>query len=108
MNDRAVSPVELRGRGWQAFDEPVSRTAVQTVSRLTIWPEAPPVDDGRGFISLFQFFAVHRAAIIPRPPEKPAEPELEEEPEPQSLVLEKMVEFQASLPDKLDIHKEVA
>jgi hypothetical protein len=33
-------------------------------------------------------------------------PEPEEEPEPQSLVREKLVEFQASLPDKLDISKE--
>jgi hypothetical protein len=40
------------------------------------------------------------------PPPASDESEQEEEPEPQSLVREELIEFQASLPDKLDISKE--
>ncbi len=40
------------------------------------------------------------------PPRAPVEPEPAEEPEPQSLVRDKLIELQASLPDKLDVSKE--
>ena len=88
---------ELRGRGWRVFDEPV-------------YPEPPfapfhghhltrAVDNGLrpGLISSLK-------GLLAKSP--PVEWELEEEPEPSPLIRDPLVEFQASLPDKLDISKE--
>src|ERR1700722_2065437 len=65
-------------------------------------PDAPSVDDGAKptfLSSLVEKLSGKMAA-------PPAIVEAEEEPKPQSLVREELIEFQASLPDKLDISKE--
>jgi len=93
---------ELRGRGWQVFDEPVYPEP-PFVPFAHYLPETPVVDDGRRPTVLSSLF---RKLASPRPGAPPAIPEPEEEPELQSLVREKLIEFQASLPDKLDIPKE--
>jgi hypothetical protein len=97
---------ELRGRGWQVFDEPVYPEPPFRPFHGHYLPEAPPVDDGRKPTFLSSLVEKLSNKLSTTPPPVEIEPEAEEEPEPQSLVREKTVEFQASLPDKLDIHKE--
>jgi hypothetical protein len=94
---------ELRGRGWQVFDEPVHPEPPFVPFHGHHLLNTPAVDNGRRPTLLS---SLYRKLTSPPPEAPPDVPEPEEEPEPQSLVREKMVEFQASLPDKLDIHKE--
>jgi hypothetical protein len=90
---------ELRGRGWQVFDGPVQPEPPFVPFHGHHLLETPAVDNGRRATVLSSLFRK-----LTSPP--PDVPEPEEEPEPQSLVREKLIEFQASLPDKLDISKE--
>ena len=94
---------ELRGRGWQVFDEPVHPEPPFVPFHGHHLLETPAVDNGRRptFLS-----SLYRKLTSPPPETPPVEPEPEEEPEPQSLVREKLIGFQASLPDKLDIPKD--
>jgi hypothetical protein len=94
---------ELRGRGWQVFDEPVQPEPPFRPFHGHYLPNEPVIDDGRRptFLS-----SLYRKLTSPPPDAPPVEPEPEEEPEPHSLVREELIEFQASLPDKLDISKE--
>src|ERR1039458_5483379 len=94
---------ELRGRGWRVFDGPVYPEPPFVPFHGHYLPETPVVDDGRRPTVLSSLF---RRLTSPQPEAPPVIPEPEEEPEPQSLVREKLIEFQASLPDKLDIPKE--
>ena len=89
---------ELRGRGWRVFEQPVFPEPPFVPFDGHYLPDAPIEDDGRKrglFSSLF------RKTAAPPPISEP-----EEEPEPTPLVRNILVEFQASLPDKLDISKE--
>ena len=94
---------ELRGRGWQVFDEPVHPEPPFVPFHGHHLLETPAVDNGRRPTLLS---SLYRKLTSPPPEATPVEPEPEEEPEPQSLVREELIEFQASLPDKLDIPKE--
>jgi hypothetical protein len=94
---------ELRGRGWRVFDEPVHPEPPFVPFDGHYLPESPVVDDGRRPTMLSSLF---RKLTSPRPEAPPVIIEPEEEPEPQSLIREELIEFQASLPDKLDISKE--
>ena len=91
---------EARGRGWQVFANPVYPEPPFQPFNGHFLPEAPAIDDGRRPSFLSSLF---RKAS---PPPPPAEPEPEEEPEPVELSREPLVEFQASLPDKLDVSRE--
>ena len=93
---------ELRGRGWQVFDEPVHPEPPFVPFHSHYLPETPIVDDGRRPTFLSSLF--RKAVAAPEAP--PVLPEPEEEPEPTPLIRESLVELQASLPDKLDISKE--
>jgi type IV secretion system coupling TraD/TrwB family protein len=94
---------EQRGRGWQVFNEPVSPEPPFRPFHGHYLPNAPAIDDGLRptFLS-----SLYRKLTAPPPEPPPDVPEPEEEPEPHPLVREKIVEFQASLPDKLDISRE--
>jgi hypothetical protein len=97
---------ELRGRGWQVFDEPVSPEPPFRPFHGHYLPNAPAIDDGRKptfFSSLIEKFSNRLSTA---PPTAAVEPEPDEEPEPQPLVRGKLIEFQASLPDKLDVSRE--
>src|ERR1039458_10820743 len=94
---------ELRGRGWQGFDEPVHPEPPFVPFRGDYFPEPPVVDDGRRPTMLS---SLYRKLTSPRPEPPPVIPEPEEEPQPTPLSRESLVELQASLPDKLDISKE--
>jgi|SRR5258705_4539269 len=97
---------EIRGRGWQVFNEPVSPEPPFVPFRGHYLPEAPVADDGHRptFLSSFVQKLSRKLATEAAPP--PLIPEPEEEPEPTRLIRYSLVEFQASLPAKLDISKE--
>src|ERR1039457_1282923 len=94
---------ELRGRGWQVFDEPVHPEPPFVPFRGHYLPETPAIDDGRRPTMLS---SLYRKLTSPRPEPPPVIPEPEEESEPTVLIRDSLVELQASLPDKLDIPKE--
>jgi len=95
---------EGRGRGWQVFDEPVHPEPPFVPFHGHFLPEAPPaVDDGRKPTMLISLMRI----LASPPPPSPVIPEPEdEEPDPIGLTRGSLVEFQALLPDKLDIPKE--
>src|ERR1035438_2976203 len=97
---------ELRGRGWKVFDEPVSPEPPFRPFHGHYLPDAAPVDDGRKPTFLSSLVEKLSGKLSTAPPPALVEPEPDEEPKPQPLVREKLVEFQASLPDKLDVSKE--
>src|SRR6266705_803292 len=97
---------ELRGRGWQVFDEPVFPEPPFVLFHGHYLPAAPRLDDTAKptfFSSLLE--RVSNTLSI-APPRAAAEPEPDEEPEPQLLVRERMIELQASLPEKIDVSRE--
>jgi hypothetical protein len=94
---------ELRGRGWQVFEEPVNPEPPFVPFRGHYLPEATAIDDGRRPTLLSSFY---RKLTSPRPEPPPVAPEPEEEPDPQSLVREKLIELQTSLPADLDIGRD--
>jgi hypothetical protein len=97
---------ELRGRGWQVFDDPVSPEPPFRPFEGHYLPSTPPIDDGVRPTALSSLAKILSRKLSTEP-EKPADiPEPEEEPEPTPLIRETLVELQASLPDKLDISKE--
>jgi hypothetical protein len=91
---------ELRGRGWQVFGEPVHPEPPFVPFDGHYQPDATVEDDGR---SPGLFGSLIRKLATPPPP---VVSEPEEEPEPTPLIRDTLIEFQASLPDKLDISKE--
>jgi hypothetical protein len=95
---------EIRGRGWQVFPQPIFPEPPFVPFRFRAMTETPAVDDGRRPTFLSNL-ARKLARPTPEPPPSPIEPE-EEEPGPTPLVRDSQVEFQASLPDKLDVPKE--
>ncbi len=97
---------ELRGRGWQVFDEPVAPEPPFRPFHGHYLPEAPPVNDGHKPTFFNSMIEKMSGKLSTAPSPAAVEPEQEEEPEPTSLIRESLVEFQASLPDKLDISKD--
>jgi len=96
---------EIRGRGWQTFPDPVAIEPAFRPFHGHYLPNTPLVDDGRKptFLSSLAEKLSNRLSTAPP---ITVEPESDEEPEPISLVRDSLVEFQASLPDKLDISRE--
>ncbi|MDR3548570.1 MAG: type IV secretion system DNA-binding domain-containing protein [Candidatus Pacebacteria bacterium] len=95
---------EMRGRGWRLFPQPISPEPPFVPFRFRPMAETPAIDDGRR-PTFLSSLARKWARPAPAPPPLPIEPE-EEEPEPTPLSRESLVEFQASLPDKLDVSQE--
>ena len=97
---------ESRCRGWRVFDEPVAPEPPFVPFYGYHLPTTPVVDDGRRptvLSSLMQKLSQRFGAPSPAPP---ADPEEEQEPEPERLIRDALVEFQTSLPAKLDISRE--
>ena len=94
---------EMRGRGWQIFPEPIHPEPPFVPFRFRPMTEAPAIDDGRRptFLS-----SLARKLTQPPPPPPPQPSEPEEEPEPVPLTRDTLVEFQASLPEKLDVSRD--
>jgi hypothetical protein len=93
---------ERRGRGWQLYGEPVYPEPPFVPFEHHALPEAPIIDDGRRPTLLSSLWK----KVAAPPPVPPVIPEPQEEPEPIPLIREPLAEFQASLPDKLDISKD--
>jgi hypothetical protein len=94
---------ELRGRGWQVFEESVHPEPPFVPFHGHHLLETPAVDDGRRPTILS---SLYRKLTSPRLEAPPVVPEPEEEPEPHILIREPLVELQTSLPAKLDISLE--
>src|SRR6266852_2959200 len=97
---------EIRGRGWQAYPEPVYLEPPFRPFPVHYLPEQRAVDDGRRptFLSSFVRKLSERISTERPPPPVIAEPV--EEPEPVPLNREPLTELQTSLPAKLDIGPE--
>src|ERR1039457_2763413 len=93
---------ELRGRGWQGFDEPVYPEPPFVPFHGHFLPETPVVDDGRRPTFLSSLFR----KVVAAPEAPPAVPEPEEEPEPTPLIREPLIELQVALPADLDVAKD--
>src|ERR1051325_3340932 len=98
---------ELRGRGWQVFDEPVYPEPPFRPFFGPYLPDAPPIDDGRKPTVLSTFIQRLSRKLTTELPPPDVVPTVEDEPEPQSLIRDKLVELQTSLPPELDIPYEV-
>jgi hypothetical protein len=97
---------ELRGRGWQVFDEPVSPEPPFRPFFGHYLPDTPIADDGRKPTFLSSFVDKLSRKLSTTPSEPAAPPTEEQEPEPHTLIREPLVELQTSLPAKLDIGKD--
>lgn len=98
---------EIRGRGWTVWPFPVSPEPAFRPFIGHFLPQAEPHDDGRRptfLSSLVDKFSDLLRTSSPPTPHPPSEEE--EEPEPRELFRDPLVEFQASLPTKFDIHQE--
>ena len=97
---------EKRGRGWQVFDEPVSPEPPFRPFDGHYLPDTPPVDDGRRPTALSSFIQRLSGKLSTEPPVPPRIADVEEEPEPQPLIRDVLVELQTSLPANLNISKD--
>ncbi len=93
---------ESRGRGWQVFPEPVYPEPPFKPFLGYRLSEVPAMDDGRRPTLLSSLF---RKISQRQPPPVMAELE-EDEPEPQILIRDSLVELQTSLPASLNIPKD--
>lgn len=97
---------ELRGRGWQLYDEPVHPDPPFVPFDGHYLPPEPIPDDGRRATFLSSLVQRLSSGLSTNKPTPPVIPEPEEEPEPIPLVRDTLVEFVASLPDKLDVGRD--
>jgi hypothetical protein len=93
---------EVRGRGWQVYPQPIFPEPPFVSFRFRQMTETPAADDGRR-PTFLSSWARKLARSIPATPPLI---EQEEEPEPTLLERDSLVEFQASLPAKLDVPRE--
>src|SRR5689334_1712350 len=91
---------EVRGRGWEVFDQPVVPEPPFTPIAFS-FPKIAQ-DDGRRLTFLSSVVETVSRALGNRVPSQPGA-EVENEPEPTPLMREELVELRASLPEKLDI-----
>jgi hypothetical protein len=97
---------ELRGRGWRLYDKPVCpEPPFVPFDGHYLPPELIP-DDGRRATFLSSLVQRLSSGLSTNKPTPPVIPEPGGEPEPIPLVRDPLAEFQASLPDKLDISKD--
>jgi hypothetical protein len=97
---------ELRGRGWQVFDEPVAIEPPFRPFNGHYLPTASPIDDGRKPTFLSSFVERLSSRLSTAPPPVTVEPDTEEETEPISLIRDPLVELQAALPADLNIARD--
>jgi len=97
---------ERRGRGWQVFATPVAPEPPFRPFFAHCLPPRAPVDDGRRPTFLSSLVQRVSRTLSTEPEKPPIIPELEEEPEPESLACGPTVEIHTSLPAESNIHKE--
>jgi hypothetical protein len=96
---------ELRGRGWQVFDDPISPEPPFVPFGFHQPPIVPRADDGHHPTFLSSLVKSVSQKLSPEPPPVITEPE--EEPEPQLLFRDSLVELQLSLSADDDYPKEL-
>lgn len=97
---------ELRGRGWRLYDRPVHPEPPFVRFDGHYLPDEPVPNDGRRSTFLSSLVQRLSRGLATDNLAPPVIPPPEEEPDPIPLVRDPLTEFQASLPDKLDIPKE--
>ena len=97
---------ELRGRGWQVYPDPVFPEPPFIPFPGHHQSSTPTEDDGRRPTMLSSFMQRLSRKLSTEVVAPPAIPEPEEEPEPEILIREALIELQTSLPAKLDINAE--
>jgi hypothetical protein len=97
---------ELRGRGWSVWDSPVSPEPPFRPFHGHFLPDEQIVDDGRRPTFLSSFIEKLSRTLSTASPEPAKTSQPDEEPEPETLIRESLVEIQTSLPAKLDIPRE--
>jgi hypothetical protein len=97
---------ELRGRGWKVWDTPVSPEPPFRPFHGHFLPEQEAIDDGRKptFLSSLVESLSRKLATAPRDCSKLPRPD--DEPEPEALVRDPLIEVKTLLPAKLDIPRE--
>src|SRR5258707_862527 len=95
---------EMRGRGWKVFDQPVYPEPPFKPFAIAAMPATP--DDGLRptFLSSMVQKLSRRLSTEPQP--APPIIETDEEPEPDWLSRDSLVELQVSLPADLDIGRD--
>ncbi|HVM60182.1 MAG TPA: type IV secretion system DNA-binding domain-containing protein [Verrucomicrobiae bacterium] len=96
---------EVRGRGWRVFDGPVRPEPPFRPFDGHYLPDTPAVDDGKRptFLSSLVRKASQRLANTP---EAPPVIQTDDEPEPEPLFREPLVELQTALPIRLNTRPE--
>jgi hypothetical protein len=97
---------EMRGRGWQLYNEPVHLEPPFVPFNGHYLPSEPIPDDGLRPTFLSSLVQRLSGSLSTQKPVPPLIPEPEEEPEPNPLVRDTLAEFVASLPDKLDVSRD--
>jgi hypothetical protein len=97
---------EVRGRGWQVFDEPVYPEPPFRPFYGHYLPSTPAVDDGHRPTILSSLVRKLSQKLSDNPAAPAAASEEDQEPEPHPLVRDGLVELQTSLPANLSIPKE--
>jgi Type IV secretion-system coupling protein DNA-binding domain len=97
---------ELRGRGWRVFSQPVYPELPFVPFNGHYQPSSPPLDDRRKPTFLSSFVQTLSRKLSTEKPPAVTESDPEDEPEPTPLTRDSLIEFQASLPDKLDVSRE--
>src|SRR6266545_3952253 len=95
---------EMRGRGWQVWPRPVSPEPPFRPF-FHVLPRIPVLDDGHRPTFLSSLVARLTAKVPDSTPSIPNQ-EPEEEPKPQELIRDSLLELQTLLPAKLDISVE--
>lgn len=98
---------ELRGRGWQLWNEPIRpEPAFRPFTRQFV-ADAEPIDDGRrptALSSLVRSLSDQLTGAHPKPPQVEVD---EEDPEPRPLSRDGVVELQVSIPANLGINRDL-
>ncbi len=89
---------ELRGRGWQLFEQPVALEPPFSPFQGYSLPQQRPRDDGRKHTTASGFFARLRQQVATPPGPEPVS-ESDDEPEPVFREAEECVELQLTLPE---------
>src|SRR5438876_9073020 len=97
---------EQRGRGWRVFGEPVGPEPPFRPFYGHYVPRSVDVDDGRRPTALSSFISRLSRKLSTQPPPSPIISAPEEEPEPELLIRDSLVELQTSLPADFDVPKE--
>ena len=98
---------EIRGRGWRVYDHPISLEPPFEPFDGYRMPSVPDGDDGRKPTLFSSFLRTLSEGLSTEPATPPPVPTDEIEPEPETLVRDKLVELQISLPANLNVAKEV-